>query len=295
MAEPAAPVDWAAIIAAGPQASAPAATANAPQPIGGYVAPVSGGIAFDRQYGVQARAEQAAAAAVGEPWSPNMEPENVYYEGDEVALFAGATYEDKYRMQRALVEAGLLTTEFRPGLWDASTQQAMNQALGYANQMGLPWEQAVARLASSTAVAPQPKPLVPNTRELSEIVKDTFMAIVKREPSKAEIAELAGDLRGQYEGALSGGDEFVPAAAGLGADLPEYDIPVSPLDEDDDVEGDVAEAFNRLVQNRYSSEIAGSEMAGDVQAQDPSGVFDGVAMAEAQAPSFQPFIPRGAA
>ena len=119
---------------------------NAPKPIGGFVGPQSGGAAFNAQYGEAARAERAAAEARGEVWQPT--PQTIYFEGDE-RVPASFAVEDIAALQKGLAAAGLLSGKFRLGLWDKPSRSAFTELLGFANQQGMEWSQALNVYSSS--------------------------------------------------------------------------------------------------------------------------------------------------
>jgi hypothetical protein len=53
-------------------------------------------------------------------------------------------------IQTRLIKAGLLDQDFRSGVWDKPSQEAFGQVLGLANNMGHPWQDALATYESAT-------------------------------------------------------------------------------------------------------------------------------------------------
>lgn len=52
--------------------------------------------------------------------------------------------QDIDNLQRRLINVGLLDTNYQKGVWDASSQKAFTEILGHANNMGSPWQDALA-------------------------------------------------------------------------------------------------------------------------------------------------------
>jgi hypothetical protein len=58
--------------------------------------------------------------------------------------------EDIDNLQRRMVGAGILDQDYRKGVWDPTSQKAFAEVLGLANNMGRPWQDALANYESGT-------------------------------------------------------------------------------------------------------------------------------------------------
>lgn len=87
------------------------------------------------------------------PWAgvpvPSNEPgvpfyvQPRYYEGDETDMFVGLSPEAVAVLQSKMVSAGLLTGKYNVGTWTQDSAKAFQQVLGYANQRGVSWQDAL--------------------------------------------------------------------------------------------------------------------------------------------------------
>lgn len=130
-----------------------------------------------------------------------------YYSGDE---FIPATLDPTQvrRLQNDLVRAGLLKPgSFQPGFWDQTSSDAYFVALAYANQSG----DSVQTILSYLATLPKPaqpdevtakevRQFVPSDpATLAQEVKSVFRQRLDREPTPAEIRQMAAQLAGNEE------------------------------------------------------------------------------------------------
>lgn len=85
-----------------------------------------------------------------------------YYGGDEVAP-AGWDPERIANLQRDLVAVGLIpkSASIRVGFWDANSQKAFEQLLGYANQTGTTWQSALSNYGQMTEAEGAGQPRAP--------------------------------------------------------------------------------------------------------------------------------------
>jgi hypothetical protein len=66
--------------------------------------------------------------------------------------------QDIATVQSRMVNTGLLAnTDYRAGVWDTASQRAFTEVLGVANNMGRPWQDALANYESGTAMMWDPK------------------------------------------------------------------------------------------------------------------------------------------
>ncbi len=145
-----------------------------------------------------------------------------YYAGAEVEEFATKDPAYVSRVQRSLEMAGLLDN-YRKGFWDKPSISAMKEAMSYANQRGIGWEQAVAELIDSPLegsaarrrqripyqlkeafVKPAYSP--PDYEAMKVKVQNDFKELLNRDPEPYELLlfanELQADYRKQYDVAV---------------------------------------------------------------------------------------------
>lgn len=83
-------------------------------------------------------------------WAQNR-PAAAYANGAQyLPVLQSWSPQDISTVQTRLINAGLLDSDFRAGVWDAPSQQAFGQVLALANNMGHPWQDALATYESST-------------------------------------------------------------------------------------------------------------------------------------------------
>lgn len=91
-------------------------------------------------------ADQAAQAQ----WAQGR-PAPAYANGAQMLpVIQSWSPEDIDNVQRRMIQAGLLDSDFRAGVWDQTSQQAFGQVLALANNMGQPWQNALAQYESGT-------------------------------------------------------------------------------------------------------------------------------------------------
>ena len=92
----------------------------------------------------------AADKAAQVQWAQGA-PAPAYANGAQnLPVLQGWAPSDIDTLQRRLVNSGLLDTDYRSGVWDKPSQAAFEQVLGLANNMGHPWQDALATYESST-------------------------------------------------------------------------------------------------------------------------------------------------
>jgi len=147
----------------------------------------------------------------------------IYYEGDQLdAPFTSP--EDIARLQVELVQAGLLTSAYRRGVWDPATQEAYAMVLTYANQGGeqfgmgpghrsTAWRKALDMLKENPEAFDEAVPdyvpevyLAPNPEAIKGAIYNTFNSMLGRDPTELELRQYQGifenEHRAQYEEAV---------------------------------------------------------------------------------------------
>ena len=184
---------------------------------GTYTMPTRGE-QFNALYGREARAEKDRALAAGVEWVPDLRtepppPAFTYHEGDERRDFARMSTESRFRIQKLLVDSGLLSTEFAAGVWDAPSRTAMKQAMAYGNQWGAPWQIVLRDLTAAPKVngdsGTEAKftrgryvagefvqdPFLPeDTDTLTQRIKQQFRQVLGRDPDEGEIGRYVAGL-----------------------------------------------------------------------------------------------------
>ena len=118
-----------------------------------------------------------------------------YFDGDELGP-AGLSPTDIARIQADLVAAGLLKGKYRKGFWDANSQKAYAQALGYANQSGRSVKAALAELKTHPEAAGEDEerpPLVIKTTspdDLRGVFRDTSRKLLGRQLAPQELDQF---------------------------------------------------------------------------------------------------------
>lgn len=75
----------------------------------------------------------------------------LYGEGSQLLpVLSNATPQDIEKLQQRLIDAGLLDTDYRRGVWDPPSQQAFTQVLGLANASGTAWQDALKNYEDGT-------------------------------------------------------------------------------------------------------------------------------------------------
>lgn len=137
-----------------PATPAPAKTPGPAPPnldVGAMLAniPTGGGAGTTDYLGLPAntadpRAVLAQDAAARAQWDAGQ-PAPAYANGSQMLpVLQQWTPEDIDNVQRRLIGAGLLDKDYLKGVWDAPSQSAFAQVLGLANNMGRPWQDAMA-------------------------------------------------------------------------------------------------------------------------------------------------------
>ena len=156
---------------------------------------------------------------------PLNEPRRVSRPGD-MPLDRQPIYRDSYRnrpfswpaeriaaLQSRMVDAGLITGEYRHGWYDTTTQAAFAQLLGFANQRIIDWRQGLDQmtvewraqrddLQREAMQAFQPDlPLPPDVNSLRQRARDTMVAMGRRdsEIDESEIAEMVKVMSGEFK------------------------------------------------------------------------------------------------
>ena len=227
--------DLATLIANGPPAGA---DEDAPQPIGGFVGERPAGHRFNDLYGQQARSEKEQAAARGEEWTPPTQP--IYFEGDE-RIPASYALEDVRAIQRGMARAGLLTGRYRDGIWDKASRNAFSELLGYANQQGVEWADALTIYASSEqrggpaeAGYTREQFLPRDPAEYREAVRELFRTSLRRDPTDAELGQFEQMLRSSEQEAFDveqdmAANQYEAQAQGLEEAPPTDAVAVNPM------------------------------------------------------------------
>lgn len=85
--------------------------------------------------GAWAQGQRAAAYGIG---------------SDMMPVYQSWTPSDIDNLQRRMVAAGLLDQDYRSGVWDDASSKAFTSVLGLANNMGQPWQNAMAQYETGT-------------------------------------------------------------------------------------------------------------------------------------------------
>lgn len=136
-----------------------------------------------------------------------------YYAGAELEP-AGRDPGDIANIQRRLEGAGILNGKYRLGYWDNKTKNAYKQLLGYANQRGQSWEEALGEIQATGGVAggggggvrrqtvratfQVPEYLPPDYEALESGARRVFKQQMKRDPSDSEMALFGKMLSDGY-------------------------------------------------------------------------------------------------
>ncbi len=204
------------LMAAGPPVAEE--ESNAPQPIGGFVAPrptIGGTVAMTGPQGavpVDTQLAQQTAA-------------NAYYEGDE-RVPASFAVEDVAALQQAMSRAGLLTGKFQLGLWDKPSMSAYTELLGFANQQGTDYVTALNLWASSPQMngtkrsgeedAFQPGKFLPSDPAVyRNAVRLMYQQTLGRDPHIDELEEDVQRLRNRERGAFREAKDVFEASGGM--------------------------------------------------------------------------------
>jgi hypothetical protein len=118
------------------------------------------------------------------------------------------------RIQKDLERAGLLEPgTYQPGLWDTPSKEAYTTALGMANESGDPVQTVLNYMATlpkqpktdeTEARLKEIRQFVPSDpATLAQTVKKTFRSMLGREPTPAEVRQMAAQLGGFEKGAFN--------------------------------------------------------------------------------------------
>jgi len=204
---------------------------------------------------------------VGPPLGVQEDVEPRYQEGDQFQEFTGLSTEQIALIQNQMVDSGVAqSSEFRLGVWDATSAEHMRGVMGFANLQGMDWIEAL-QLLEDTPLPAQAKDEFerqpfrrPNRAETEQSISDTFEAQLRRKPTRAELADLVDvwedrvrfsfevseDERqrlDQVDRKRAEGDDRLVPGAGQSLDTPE-----SPQS-----------AFNRIFEEKYGGTIERNE------------------------------------
>lgn len=100
----------------------------------------------------------AADQGAQQQWAQGK-PAAAYANGSQyLPVIQSWTAQDIATVQQRMVSSGLLSnTDFRAGVWDTASQRAFGEVLGVANNMGRPWQDALAQYESGTPMQWDPK------------------------------------------------------------------------------------------------------------------------------------------
>lgn len=198
-----------------------------------------------------------------------------YVEGDQFSP-QGLSPNTILKRQKELERAGLLKKgSYVPGFWDQASSDALRDAMGYANRGGRSVD-AVIRQLATTPQATQPKPprerVVlprPDAASIAQDVKSVMRNRLGREPSAAEMRELAGKLSGVSEAAISAEEEFRnrPTAAELWEEGGMEAAQIQATTSAPFREIDPAARFLEFFDQKFGPEIRRNEAVSNVAAQ----------------------------
>ncbi len=120
---------------------------------------------------------------------------------------ASSSVEDIAALQVAMSRAGLLTGTFRAGIWDKKSRTAYRELLGYANQQGMEWNDALNHYAS-TGVANDPNAFSPgkfvarDPAHYRNSVRTMFREAFGRDPDDDELERYASEKERMEQGAF---------------------------------------------------------------------------------------------
>jgi hypothetical protein len=171
--------------------------AEAPQPLGGYLAPPNLGSPPETS-----RMTSGYGQFSG------------YFAGQEMALLQGMPTEQLVRLQNQMVALGM-TSKVIPGEFDRGTIGGFEQLLAMANTRRERWQETLQR-ASTTAATTDMGPAKvdvyrpPDYATLAETIKATFKSKLRRDPTDAEMAlmgdELSTTYRQQFDASIDAAD-----------------------------------------------------------------------------------------
>lgn len=218
---------------------------NAPQPIGvpvGYQVPTGPDVPYFQRGGIGPTTPERIRLQ-----SPR------YMEGDDWTP-AGRGPDKIAELQQAMVDAGVLTTNYHKGVWDDASRAAYRDVLSFANGAGVTDTEAISRWADSTEQKGQadaktfdPLPFrPPDPATLRQTVKKAFKDILPRELKESEIEYLtsqASSLLSQEHAAEEGFRRSQFEAEGTG------EAPAAVPQADADAR------FRELLETRYKPQI----------------------------------------
>lgn len=127
-----------------------------------------------------------------------------YFEGDESKPAIGPP-EEIARLQKRMVSAGVLQSEFHLGVWDQTSQSAYTRLLAHANARGQDVEQSIVEYQNANIRPEEQLPefspdtyIKPDYAELENAVKDTVEKRLGRDANPGDIAELTSRLQKHY-------------------------------------------------------------------------------------------------
>lgn len=173
-----------------------------------------------------------------------------YFEGEEFSLLRGLPTEQRARLQDQMMALGIASSTVR-GEIDAGTLAGFRSLLSMANSSGTDWQQTLSRVqrtAEQTGTlgpkVPDQVYMAPDYATMSQAVKETMKAKLRRDPTDAELAILGDQLSGLYRQQFDGGVEVAQMEdTGAGRVL-EGPMQVDPMAR-----------FNEAFEQRYAGEI----------------------------------------
>jgi hypothetical protein len=94
---------------------------------------------------------QAVDEAAQSAWAQGQHAAAYGTGSQMMPIYQSWNHTDIDNLQRRMVAVGLLAnTDYRAGVWDAPSQKAFEEVLGMANNMGSPWQDAMAQFETGT-------------------------------------------------------------------------------------------------------------------------------------------------
>jgi hypothetical protein len=147
------------------------------------------------------------ATLTGIGGSTTTHPQPLYAQGSQwLPVRENATPQDISQLQDQMVKAGLLTTDYRAGVWDAPSMQAFTQVLGAANAAGSTWQQALTNYTNGT-------PMVWDAKTNSYVkgtpgTAQTKAPLVTRYTNPDDLASVANEVATSKIGRMFTPDEM---------------------------------------------------------------------------------------
>lgn len=238
----------------------PGAAGDEPEIIGGFAGPAS---PIGRRV-----AMTGPAGAV--PVQTQLEAQRrVYTEGDD-RVPAGLPVELVVQLQRGMARAGVLSGQFRIGVWDDKSRNAYRQVLAFANQQGTSDLEALNQLASAPKVGgPQAftpgKFLPPDPAVYREQLRSVFVDALDRDPDDDELRDLTRLMRRSQRGAFNAAAEGFEDGGGTAT---QFNAAYERESEN------AAARFQEALANRFAGEVKFKEAQADNAAQ--GGLLGGI-------------------